>query len=95
MVYWCGGLLVWCCTSVVVNWCGMAGYGGELVWCGMAMYGVVWYSGAAGGTPPDYFHCLSSPPYRLHARNNNTMVIQILCLCWFTTHSSSSSSYEA
>ena len=49
-------------------------------------YDMAWHGGPAGGTPSDYFHCLSSTPYRLHARNNNTRIIpfgaiQLLMYC--------------
>ena len=65
-------------------WYGRREY--DQVWYDQVQYGMVWHGGPAGGTPPDYFHCLSSTPYRLHACNNNTRIIpfggiQLLMYC--------------
>ena len=68
---------------------GMVKYGmvvGSMIKYGTTKYDMEWHGGPAGGTPPDYFHCLSSTPYRLHARNNNTRIaqfggIQLLLYC--------------
>ena len=69
--------MVWSCMDYDQVWYDQVWYGRkeyDQVWYDQVWYGLAWWT--SGGHPPDYFHCLSSTPYRLHARNNNTRIIQ-------------------